>query len=652
MIRVSLAAVSGSEPILLDDGRVLLERDVGVRVRDGVRLSVDVYRPNRPGRFPAVLEHIPYRKDDLRAIEDRSQNTFLCNAGFACVRLDVRGTGSSGGVADDEYTETEQRDGYEVVEWMARQEWCTGAVASWGVSYGGFACIQLAALRPPSLRAIAPVYATDDRYTDDMHFEGGALNASSLPAYPTEMVAMNALPPLGDRDAAFDEAWLRRIEETPAWVVAWVREQLDGPYWRNGSLRPDVGRIACPVLLVAGWRDGYRTAAARMAQELQAPWEILAGPWAHVLPDRGRPGPRYPFLAEMARFFHRHLDGAAPAGEGERPRSVLWIGHRASPARPHETVPGEWIASASWPDGAAETTLTIGRPAVAPASVTVGVMTGQWCPPPPHHGQFLDQRRDDARSACFDTPVLTEPVEVAGIPVARFTVRHPGPAAIVSVRLNDLGPDGSSAPVTRAAMLIAPRGETAVELPLLATGWRFAPGSRIRVSVAVNDWPHLWPLPVLAPLEITSAVELTLPGLPADARPFTPADDPRVAIEQPGATSSIRPGWRVVDDVLTGETGIETTVAERFAIPAEGLRCDEAGLRMAMATDDDPLSARIWGYRRFRLRRPGLDVVARADSAFRATPEQFHVDLRLRVTVDGRRFADRRWREQLPRLGA
>src|SRR5690242_21871122 len=129
--------MDGSLPSELAGGNVLLERDVGVIARDGVRLSVDVYRPNRPGRVPAILEHIPYRKDDLRAIEDRSQNTFLCNAGFACVRLDVRGTGSSDGTAEDEYTETEQRDGVEVVEWMARQDWCTGAVASWGVSYGG-----------------------------------------------------------------------------------------------------------------------------------------------------------------------------------------------------------------------------------------------------------------------------------------------------------------------------------------------------------------------------------------------------------------------------------------------------------------------------------------------------------------------------------
>ena len=101
------------------------------------------------------------------------------------MRLDVRGTGSSDGIAEDEYTEAEQLDGVEVVDWMSRQEWCTGSVGSWGKSYGGFSCIQLAARRPPALRAIAPVYATDDRYTDDMHFDGGAVAAFELSNYPS-----------------------------------------------------------------------------------------------------------------------------------------------------------------------------------------------------------------------------------------------------------------------------------------------------------------------------------------------------------------------------------------------------------------------------------------------------------------------------------
>ena len=119
-------------------------------MRDDIHLSADVYRPDRPGRFGAILEHIPYRKDDLRALQDRGQNLVLVEAGFVCERLDVRGTGSSEGVAVDEYTEAEQLDGVEVVDWMSRQDWCNGHVGSWGKSYGGFSCIQLAARRPRS----------------------------------------------------------------------------------------------------------------------------------------------------------------------------------------------------------------------------------------------------------------------------------------------------------------------------------------------------------------------------------------------------------------------------------------------------------------------------------------------------------------------
>jgi putative CocE/NonD family hydrolase len=641
----------GAGSLELDGGNVLLERDVGVTVRDGVRLSVDVYRPNRPGRFPAILEHIPYRKDDLRAIEDRSQSTFLVNAGFACVRLDVRGTGSSQGVAQDEYTEAEQHDGCDVVAWMAQQPWCTGAVASWGVSYGGFSCIQLAALRPPALRAIAPVYATDDRYTDDMHFHGGALNASSLPGYPTEMIAMNALPPLGRRDEEFDRNWRRRIEETPAWLVDWIREQHDGPYWRNGSLRPDYSRIVCPVLICAGWRDGYRTAALRMARNLEAPWQLLAGPWAHKLPDRGVPGPRYPFLAEMARFFHRHLgegDGPPPPG---RPRSVFFIGSPDTPVRPHPVVSGEWLASESWPEGVRRTRHVLGGPATAPARVTTGIMTGQWCPPPPATGQFLDQSRDDAQSAVFDGEPLAAPVELFGEPVVRLRLRHPGPRTLVSIKLHNVAPDGSAQPVTATAVNIAIAGEAALELPLMAAGWRFAAGHRIRVAVAVADWPNLWPLPQVAPLEITSPVELELPGLPADAVAFAPADEPLVQIAQPGAQISARSQWDVVTDVLTGRAGIVTSMRAREAIPDEGFTVTESGSRFAMTGDDDPTSAEVKGTWRYHLTRPGLEAHVHAESRFRATADAFLVDLRLRVRADGAPFAERRWKERIPRRG-
>ncbi len=306
-MRASEHRLDPRESCGLGDGAILLERDLGIVVRDRVRLSADIYRPNRPGRFPAILEHLPYRKDDTRAATDRANGTFLAEHGLVLVRLDVRGTGNSGGIAGDEYTLDEQLDGVDAVTWIASRDWSNGNVGSWGVSYGGFSSIQLACHRPPALKAIAAIYATDDRYTDDMHFAGGGLCALELAHYPLRILAMNALPPApepGEPGEVFTERWLDRVRATPPWILRWLEEQHDGPYWRNGSARPGYDRIECPALLVAGWRDGYRTAMLRLAKELGAPWQLLAGPWMHTTPDAGIPGPRYPFLGSRSALAH------------------------------------------------------------------------------------------------------------------------------------------------------------------------------------------------------------------------------------------------------------------------------------------------------------------------------------------------------------
>ena len=128
-----------------------------------------------------------------------------------------------------------------------------------GYIYSGFNSLQLACERPPQLNAICAIYATDDRYTDDVHYMGGALRAIDLVDYCHYMVPMNALPPVpavwGD---GWRDEWLRRIDEHEPWLLRWLEEQLDGPYWRHGSVRPDYERIACPTMIVAGWADGYR----------------------------------------------------------------------------------------------------------------------------------------------------------------------------------------------------------------------------------------------------------------------------------------------------------------------------------------------------------------------------------------------------------
>jgi predicted acyl esterase len=389
-----------------------------------------------------------------------------------------------------------------------------------------------------------------------------------------------------------------------------------------------------------------------MAARLRSPWQLLAGPWTHVAPDRGVPRPVYPFMGELIEFFRTHLDpGSAPAGAGGRPRSVMFIEEHDPPDDPPERMSGRWVASESWPRSAGEAVLTLGKAGVAPASASVGLATGNWCPPPPDSGLFGDQRADEALSACFESEPLPEPVEVLGAPRVRFGIAHPGPRAIVSVKLNDVAPGGASQPVTRGAVNLACDGEGEVELDLMATGWRFRPGHRIRVAVAANDWPCLWPLPQLAPLGVTTAVELTLPGLPDDARPHA-AGTHVVPVTWTGAAVTGRPSrWEPVRDPETGTAGVEAADWGAFEFPDEGLRCEERHTYSARVGDDDPLSARVEGRTRFGLTRPGLEVVAEASGTFTCTEGEFIVELDLAVTRDGEPFHRRRWRDRIARQG-
>jgi hypothetical protein len=388
-----------------------------------------------------------------------------------------------------------------------------------------------------------------------------------------------------------------------------------------------------------------------MARRLRSPWQLLAGPWTHVAPDRGVPRPVYPFMRELIRFFRTHLEPGSEEAGAARPRSVVFIEEHDSPVSPPERVSGEWISSALWPGSTSETVLTLGSPRAAPASASVGVATGNWCPPPPDSGLFADQRLDEARSACFECEPLAGLVAVLGVPRVRFAIAHPGPRAIVSVKLNDVAPGGESQPVTRGSVNLACDGEAAVELDLMATGWRFRPGHRIRVAVAANDWPCLWPLPRLEPVHVTTAVELVLPGLPGDAEPYTPASDV-VSVTWAEGVGSDRPSrWEIARDEETRMAGIDAADWSAFEFPDEGLRCEEGHVYSTGVRDDDPLSARVEGRTRFVLRRPGMEVVAEASGRFTCTESDFVVELDLEVTRDGRPFHARSWRERIPRDG-
>jgi len=124
-----------------------------------------------------------------------------------------------------------------------------------------------------------------------------------------------------------------------------------------------------------------------------------------------------------------------------------------------------------------------------------------------------------------------------------------------------------------------------------------------------------------------------------------------VEVGQPGAEIDGDSRWTIVSELETGRAGIAVTTRSDDRVPAEGWSISESQDRRVTAIDDDPLSAEAWGRWRYRLSRPGLEADVRAESRFRATGEEFLVDLGLVVEADGEPFAERRWSERIPRDG-
>ncbi|TML72676.1 MAG: CocE/NonD family hydrolase, partial [Actinobacteria bacterium] len=298
-------------------------RRAWIPLADGTRLAARLWLPaTLPA--PALLEALPYRMDDLTASYSSEYERLCREGGLAVARVDLRGTGSSGGVAADEYAPLEQADLAEVIEWLSSQRWCTGRVGMYGTSYSGFNSIQMAVERPAALHAICAIYATDDRYTDDVHYTGGALRALDLLDYVLYMAALVVLPPVPSLvGETWRKEWLQRIEGSEPSLLRWLEEQRDGQYWRHGSLRPAYDRISCPTMLVAGWADGYRNNTFRTFEALRCPKQLLLGPWSHMSPAASLPGPHLDLVPELVRWFRRWLCDEDNGVESDPPIRVF-----------------------------------------------------------------------------------------------------------------------------------------------------------------------------------------------------------------------------------------------------------------------------------------------------------------------------------------
>ncbi len=247
----------------------VLEAGLWIPLSSGHRLAARLWRPADRRPVPVLLEFLPYRKGDFRREREQFIHHYFAGHGYASIRVDMRGSGDSSGVMRDEYEQQEQDDAVETIAWLAKQEWCTGRVGMFGISWSGFNALQVAARRPPALRAIFSSCSTDDRYTDDMHYMGGCLLNDNLD-WGTLLLALLLMP--GDPRIMGEEwrsNWQDRLAAVDPTAAAWMKHQTRDSYWKHGSVNEDYSSIVCPVFVHGGWLDGYTNAVFRMLEHLE-----------------------------------------------------------------------------------------------------------------------------------------------------------------------------------------------------------------------------------------------------------------------------------------------------------------------------------------------------------------------------------------------
>ena len=327
-----------------------------ITLSDGCRLAARIWLPvdaeNRP--VPAILEYLPYRKRDSTAARDQLTHPYFAARGYAAVRVDMRGNGESDGLMWDEYLQQEQDDAIEVIDWLTAQSWCDGHVGMIGISWGGFNGLQVAALRPPALKAVVSICSTDDRYADDIHYKGGCLLNENL-GWAATMLSFSSRPPdpalVGE---GWRAQWLDRLRNMPLLAETWLRHQRRDDYWKHGSICEDYDAIEAAVLAVGGWGDAYSNAVPRLVRNLSAPVRGIIGPWIHLYPHFAKPEPALGFLQECVRWWDHWLKGI-DRGVMDDPPLRVFLMESAPPQADYESRAGAWIALDDWPDPESKT---------------------------------------------------------------------------------------------------------------------------------------------------------------------------------------------------------------------------------------------------------------------------------------------------------
>lgn len=648
-------------------------------VRDGTRLAAKIWLPedaeSRP--VPAIVEFIPYRKRDGMAVRDSMMHPYFAGHGYAAVRVDLRGAGDSEGVLEDEYCPQEQQDGLDVIRWLAEQPWCSGAVGMIGISWGGFNSLQIAAHAPEELKAIITVGSTDDRYADDVHYMGGCLLSTNF-TWAQTMLADLSRPPdpmiMGKR---WREVWLNRLDNATFFADRWLQHQRRAPFWRHGSICENYGAIKCPVMAIGGWADSYTNAVPRLLAGLGVPRRGLIGPWGHDYPHTALPGPTIDFLAECLRWWDHWMKGRE-TGIMDDPMLRVWM-QEAVPSDPgHSLRPGRWIGIDEWPNpGIVEQGLYFSEEGLSqtPTGIaelfhsspqTLGAAAGEWCP----YGQCsdlpADQRQDDGEALTFDTPPLSESLDVLGTPIVELSIAVDQPQALVAVRLNDVAPSGHSTRVSYgllnlthakghdAPIPVEPGKRIDVAVKLCDLGYRFLPGHRIRVSLSTAYWPTAWPPPNPVNLTLLTGNScLKLPRLFDQAVSKIPVRFNPAEGSAPESRTLLKAGEMsrsLERDYITGRETMTVVVDDGLQrIDGHGLEIGRRSEEIYSILPGEPQSACVKARWTMSLAREDWSIRTETSAMMTASENDFIVTAQLDTYEGETRIFSRGWNSRVPR---
>jgi len=641
-----------------------------IPMKDGVRLAATLYMPDGAKvdeKFPALLEYLPYRKDDGTAAGDYPKHAYFAQRGYVGVRVDIRGFGASEGVPPErEYSEQEQVDGEQVIAWLAGQPWCNGKVGMFGISWGGFTAMQMAMRHPPALKAILAAHATAELFHDDVHYVDGMAHVDEF-----ELNMDMAQGWLGAPDYSLDEKVLGPRFDTPPWSLLYLRHQRDGPFWRD-RVRP-LSEITTPTFLIGGLQDGYRDNVPDMLMKSKAPIKAIVGPWNHSFPNDADFGPRVEWRDQAVRWFDYWLKGR-DTGVQNDPRLVIYMQHWHMPDPTLQSVPGEWRREDVWPPKDATNTALFlqGNHSLEPTAgthvthqlkyvPTVGVEAGFWW------GELLsDPRPVDAFSLVYDSEPLENEQAILGRPHALLRASASAPLANWFARLSDVAPDGTVTQITGAGLNGSQRESMTnprdlergkiypLDIEMHLTSWVFPKGHRIRVAISNSLWPMVLPTPYAMTTSLdlggTDGSRIVLPVVQAHgtaAPEFSPpqTSEERTDIENEGFPW---PGeWTVERDEARQKTTVHWKGKDGYEY-SWGTQNDFESLTYD-GDDAHPETSSVRGEAESVFALKGRTLVWRGHLLVSTDQKNFYYKYTRELLKDGQMVKAKTWQETIPR---